>query len=259
MSVTLSGCGFFPLPEPLSYEPEEEVKLSVNEVLQKSLNAMNSLYGYQILTRVQGNRSIQDQYRTVSEPFSYELDQRFNLQPPAFHSIRKEFKQDGSVTTNETYLVNGVAYTNVGTRWVRLTQPRTKISLSQNPIDLISFAIQANNQGITMEKETGAYRLILNESAGKGFLQLFFDEMRQSYLTQGVVLSNQNIRVNQFQQVIWIDDRTFKFQKMSTDLEYMLDYNGRTLRATSHVQVDYRGDYNQPIVVPGYVQNSVAY
>lgn len=259
MSVTLSGCGFFPLPDFLSYEQEEEVKLSANEVLQKSLNTMNSLYGYQILTKVQGNRSIQDQYRTVNEPFSYELDQRFNLQPPAFHSVRKEFNQDGRVMTNETFLVNGVAYTNVGTRWIRLTQPRTKISLSQNPIDLISFALQANNQGITLEKETGAYRLILSESAGKGFLQLFFDEMRQSYLSQGVVLSNQNFRVNRFQQVIWIDDQTFKFQKMNTDLEYMLNYNGRMLRVTSHMMVDYRGDYNQPIVVPSYVQNSAGY
>lgn len=252
-SITLSGCGFIRIGE----DEPEEVALSVNEVLQKSQNVMDTLAGYHIVTKGQINQTMQEISGTQNNQFSFEFDQKFTNQPPALYSIQKEFKQNGSSTTRELYIVNGVAYTNVGSRWIRSTQPSTKITLSQNPPDFLRFALQANGQGIHIQKVDGAYRLTLNQTAGKGFLLQFFNEAIQSFQAQGITLSENDFRVEKFQQQIWIDENTFKFRKMTTNLDYTVQYNGRTLKSAGNLQVDYQGDYNSQIVVPSNVLNSV--
>lgn len=251
--LVLSGCGFLRFTN----DNPEEVKLSVNEVLQKAQETMSSLTGYHIITKGQIQQTISAANGTQNNQFSFEFDQKFTNQPPALYSIQKEVNQTGQTTSRELYIVNGVAYTNVGHRWIKQNQPSTKITLSQNPPDLLRFALQANNQGIQLHQDSNDYLLTLDRQAGEGFLGQFFYEAVQSFRSQGVMLTNNDFNVEKFQQQIWIDKNTFKFKKMVTNLEYTVQYRGQNLRVNSHLQVDYQGDYNHQIIVPDHILNTL--
>lgn len=255
MFFLLAGCGFIPMPQSGFFDK----RLSPDEVLGNARIAMNSIVGYHILSRGEINQTIEQAGEIRNERFSIEFDQKFNNQPPALHSISKQYRPDGRVTTSELYVVNGVAYNRVGTRWIQTTQPSNNIVLSQNPTDLIRFASQANGQGITMEKERGAYRLTLDQAAGKGFIAQYLSEARQSLNTQGIYVNEQDFNILNFEQYILIDDETFKFKKMRTDLIYTVHFNGQTLKTESRIQVDSQGDYNNRIEIPNEVLNSLAY
>lgn len=255
MSVMLSGCGSVPTSKE---EPEEEeVRLSANEVLQKSQKVMSSLYGYHVLTKGQIRQTLHENIGPKNEQYTLEFDQKFNQQPYALHSIQKEVKQDGSTTTTESYVENGEAYKPLGPKWVKTKMPNAKAVLSQDPTDLLNFALQANGQGIQIKKEAGAYRLILDQTAGKGYLKQFIIETRKQFFDKGKVFFEDDFRIEKFQQVIWIDDKTFKFKKMKTEVDYTVYHNWKPLRVENHFQVDYKGDYNQQISVPSRIKNQL--
>ena len=83
--LVLSGCGFLRFTN----DNPEEVKLSVNEVLQKAQETMSSLTGYHIITKGQIQQTISAANGTQNNQFSFEFDQKFTNQPPALYSIKK--------------------------------------------------------------------------------------------------------------------------------------------------------------------------
>lgn len=254
--VGMSGCGLIPLPNNLLWKDD----LTSSEVLERASQEVNGLYGYQILTKGQVIQFVSDGSSRQDSNYSFEYDQKFNNRPQALHSQQKRLEQ-GKYTTTELYVVDGTAYiSNDGSTWRKSQNQTDRIVLSQNPVNFLQFATEANGQGVTLNKEEGSYVITLDQNAGRAFLRQFYYEAKSGIqLSQSVEVSENDFQTEYFEQRIWIDDQTFLPKKMETDLAYKVQYLGRLVKNESRLLVTFQGEYNQQIQVPDHVKNSVGY
>lgn len=253
--ICVSGCGLIPLPDNLFGEED----LTSTEVLERSEEQVQALYGYQILTKGQVTQTIYEGSNRREANFSFEYDQKFNNQPQALYSQQKRQDQTGKYNVSELYIVDGSTYVNDGTIWRKSPTKTDQIVLSQNPVNFLRFANEAQGQGVTLNKEEGAYVITLDQNAGSAFLRQFYHEAKSGLETNRVQISENDFQTDHFEQRIWIDDQTFLPQKMETDLSYNLQYLGRSVKNESRLQVTFEGEYNQQIQVPDDVKNRVGF
>lgn len=254
MLVTMSGCGLIPLPEGFLGQEED---LSATEILVNAQSRLSSLSGYHINAKGIVARTMQGTVQQ-QQNLSFELDQKYTNQPLAMHSVQKEVNEQGVTKNQELYIVDGSAYNYNGFSW-RKVNYNEDMTFSNNPKDILRFAAEAQGEGVDLTKEQGAFVIKLNQNAGRAFLQQLFRETKEGFRTQGIYIGENDFQVSRFQQTIWIDEETFMFKKMDTDLAYNLQYDGRSIAQETRLQVDYQGDYNSQIQVPAHVKTSVGY
>lgn len=244
--IIMSGCGFFIR---FDQTDDRDNELAAVEVLNQAHNRINSLTGYHILAKGQVNQ-LQGQQ---GKNYHFELNQQFYNEPKIIHSIRN-FYQNGTTSNQEMYIVDGITYVNNGPSWIRSTNQQEKSVFSQNPSDFLRFASEANGQGLSIEKESDTYVVKLNQNAGRAFLHQFYAETIEAMKLQGVYVTENDIQTQHFQQSIWIEEETFDFEKMETNLVYDVQYNGNTIRYDSGMQVVYQGELKEPIQLPSEIK-----
>jgi hypothetical protein len=169
----------------------------------------------------------------------------------------------------ETYFVGNEMYQKMeGLGWIKTKGVQIRPGgENESPADELKafvslFGSSNGNEppkGLTMKKEAGSYVLELDMvtlKQNKEFEKRLSAQVQEMLKgTPGLEKKDMTkvlnkIKYDRFKEKIWIDEKTFRYQKAELDVN--MDMEG--LKLEEHLQMNVKGDFNGKIEVPEQVK-----
>ncbi len=264
--LLISGCGSDGANK--SEADQATSKLTPTEVIDKSIQTMDQNgYTYDL----KSNQDITTASGDMSQTVKTNIDSTINAttNPMAFH-INGTVESDGMQFPIEMYLVDGTLYNKVPNGgWAKATMDTSAFEASQDPTAALKQLEQVIQklggnvlpEGISLNKASGAYVLEMNASAFKNdtsFQDMLKEQFKAGFQSSsGIDPANlDQMKIENYNQKIWIDEKTFKQTKITQDMKISLPVEGTNLTINQHVEMNLKGEYTETIQVPEEVKSS---
>lgn len=263
--LLISGCGGDGAEK--SEADQATSKLTPTEVIDKSVQTMDQNgYTYDL----KSNQDITTASGDLSQTVKTNIDSTINAttNPMAFH-INGTVESNGMQFPIEMYLVDSTLYNKVPNNgWSKAAMDTSAFEASQDPtaaLKQLEQVIQKMGgnvlpEGITLNKTSGAYILEMNASAiqnDTSFQDMLKEQFRAGFQSASGVdpSSLDQMKIENYTQKIWIDEKTFKQTKITQDMKISIPVEGTTLTINQQIEMNLKGEYTGKIQVPEEVKN----
>ncbi|MBA4602633.1 DUF6612 family protein [Thermoactinomyces mirandus] len=264
--LLISGCSSDGTKNPEADKAAPE--LTPTEVIDKSIQTMDQIgYTYDL----KSNQNITTSSGDLSQTLKTEIKSTVNItsNPIAFH-VKGSVESNGMQLPIEMYLVENTFYNKVpDAGWAKATMDTSAFEASQDPtaaLKQLEQLIQKMGgnvlpEGITLNKASGAYVLEMNLTAlnnDPSFQDMLKEQLKSSFQSSsGINLGSlDQMKIENFNQKIWIDEKTFKQTRIAQDMKISFPVEGSTLTIDQHLEMNLKGEYTETIQVPEEVKNS---
>lgn len=262
----LAGCSTGASPQG---GDEASKELTPAEVLEKTNEVFkNKNFTYEATNKQKMIMDIAGQQQNIDVDINFTIDMTSN--PMAYH-VKGTGMAMGKQIPMEMYIVDNTMYTHdqMANRWTKMPMNLSALDASQDPsAALKQLALFLNKlgggklpEGISLKKEAGAYRLDIDYTklTDKKELDMFRDQFLAGFQA-GANIPNLNInksqiKVDQLNQQIWIDEKTFEQTKMIQDFKMSMPVEGSSFKVESHAEMNLKGEFKGKIEVPADIKN----
>lgn len=271
-ALMIAGCGNSAEQGSADADNAEKKDLSMREVLKEAEKAMKEVNG--LSYAASGNQTLSleadGQKEEIEQTFNMDMD--ITTDPMAMH-MKGSIEMMGEEMPIEAYMVDNMIYQKTETgSWSKGQLEGVDMSQmgGQTPNETLEklaeiiekFQGDKQDESLNMSKEDGAYviNVKLTEENDPEFVKQLTETLRSSMEPQlaqaGLSISEDDIKVDEFTQKVWIDENNFQQKKVEQTTKLSVKINAAQfgqdvqIDMVQNMNIDLKGEFDGTITVP---------
>ncbi|MGA9173149.1 MAG: DUF6612 family protein [Thermoactinomyces sp.] len=255
-ALLLSGCS----ASGLSASKE----LTPSEVIDKTVKAMSEdSYTYEMKMKQGITTEMFGQEQTVNIDMNTNVD--ITTKPIALHT-KGTVRANGIQMPVEMYMADNAMYDYSPDKgWTKVAVNTSAFDVSQDPTSGLKelekvferLGGKTLPKGVSVKKVNGAYVLQVDNAvlqSDPSFAQMLKEQLGEGFKSGGTFSGTDlsQIKIENYKQQVWIDEKTFKQTKTIMDAKVSLP----DMKLDQHLELNLKGEYKGKIEVPAEVKNS---
>jgi hypothetical protein len=265
-ALMVAGCGNSADQGSADAENAEKKDLSMRDVLKEAEKALEEVNG--LSYAVNGTQTLSvdmnGQKQEVEQTFKMDMDMTTD---PMAVRMKGSMEMEGQEMSMEMYMVDNMLYQKTDTGgWVKGQLEGVDMSQmgGQTPNETLEqlaqlvekFQGESQDDSLKMSKEDGAYVIDvkMTEENDPETVKQLTEALRSGMEPQlqqlGLSVSEDDIKVDEYTQKVWIDENNFQQKKMEQTITMTIKIEGFEIDVVQNMDIDLKGEFDGTITVP---------